>query len=71
LNALNTVFLPNKVVVLKPVDSDEAREVVSLIPYLAHHKAVNAEPTAYVCRNYACDRPTNDMETMLAQLGAL
>jgi len=30
-----------------------------------------AEPTAYVCRAYACDAPTRDVATLAAQLEAI
>ena len=31
----------------------------------------NGEPTAYVCRGYACDEPTADPERVAAQVATL
>ena len=30
-------------------------------------RLINGRPTAYVCRNYACQLPTNDADTMMAE----
>ncbi len=36
-------------------------------PVFAGRTTVNDQPTAYVCRNYACQLPTNDADTMMAE----
>jgi uncharacterized protein YyaL (SSP411 family) len=32
-------------------------------------KPLSGKPTAYVCRNYACQQPTSDLEEFRRQLG--
>jgi len=38
------------------------------IPLLAGREAVGGKPTAYVCRNYACDLPVTDRAGLARQL---
>jgi uncharacterized protein YyaL (SSP411 family) len=65
--ALNGVYIPNKVVVLKP--SDEKDTKITEIPsFTKEHKQIGGKATAYVCKNYACDLPTTDTEEMLRSL---
>ena len=65
--ALNGVFVPNKVVVLKP--SEEASpQIVEIASFIKEHKVIDGKATAYVCRNYACDLPTTDTDQMLQSL---
>jgi uncharacterized protein YyaL (SSP411 family) len=39
------------------------------LPLLADRKKIDDRPTAYLCRNYACEAPTNDPEELRRQLG--
>ncbi|HET7341618.1 MAG TPA: thioredoxin domain-containing protein [Methylomirabilota bacterium] len=41
------------------------------IPLLESRDAVGGRPTAYVCRNYACELPATDRATLARQLDAL
>ena len=36
-------------------------------PVFTGRTTINGQPTAYVCRNYACQLPTNDADTMMAE----
>src|SRR5256885_17176767 len=49
-------YLPNRVVA-GGVAGDAA---TSSLPLLAGRDAIGGRPTAYVCRNYACDLPVTD-----------
>jgi uncharacterized protein len=61
-------FLPNRVVA-GMVAGDTA--AAAGLPLLASREAVGGRPTAYVCRNYACDLPATDRATLARQLDAL
>ena len=71
---LDTVFgrfLPNKVVVGAEAGqspSDDAGTPYSRLPLLQERGMVNGRPTAYVCRNYACQLPVTEPEALAAQL---
>jgi uncharacterized protein YyaL (SSP411 family) len=41
---------------------------VKLVPYTKSQSAVNGKATAYVCRNFACELPTTDINKMLELL---
>ncbi len=56
-------FYPNKVVVAsRPGVHDD------LIPLLAGKKSLDGKPTAFVCRDFTCQRPTNSSEELKLQL---
>ena len=67
LNALRRIFLPNKVVLLKPTE-ERSPEIVNLAGYTRNFKKLKDRTTAYVCNNYLCRQPTTDIRTMLSQL---
>ena len=67
LNALWRPYLPGKVVVLKPLGVEQPA-IARLALYVANQSALDERATAYVCRNYACEAPTNDVRAMLALL---
>jgi uncharacterized protein len=61
-------FLPN-LVAAGMVDGH--REASSGVPLLEARTAVDGKPTAYVCRNYACELPVTDRAALAKQLDAL
>ncbi|MEE8469123.1 MAG: thioredoxin domain-containing protein, partial [Planctomycetota bacterium] len=67
LRALHSAWLPNKVVVLRP--AGDAQAVIALVPYLADQGMLDGRATAYVCENFACQAPTNELQKLLEQLG--
>jgi hypothetical protein len=68
LRALARAYVPNAVVVFKPVDEDEP-EIAELAEYTRGMTEVNGCATAYVCERFSCRAPTNDLAEMLAALG--
>jgi len=68
LNAVGRAFVPNAVVLFIPSDKGAA-EITELAPYATGFEAVDGKATAYVCSNYACERPTTDVGEMLKLLG--
>jgi uncharacterized protein len=68
VRALRSRFIPNKVVLLKPM-GEEASEITRLAPYTEAYTAEEGRTSAYVCSNYACQLPTTDSLEMLRLLG--
>jgi uncharacterized protein YyaL (SSP411 family) len=66
LRAVYSHYLPNKVVVGRVEDDEEAGR---LIPLLADRPTRGGEPTAYVCVNHACQYPTTGPEELKDHLG--
>ena len=65
LRAVQALYLPNKVLLLRP---DDASEIADLAPYTEDQVALEGKATAYVCRNFTCSLPTSDVEKMLSLL---
>ncbi len=63
LEALRREYVPNKVVLLRRPGEDAA--ISELAEFTQYQYALNDAATAYVCRNFECEFPTNDIDTML------
>ncbi|MFQ5510463.1 MAG: thioredoxin domain-containing protein [Candidatus Krumholzibacteriia bacterium] len=62
--ALNSLYVPNKVVLLKPA-GEGGSQISRIATFTESHAALEGKATAYVCRNYRCELPTTDVRTML------
>lgn len=58
---LQRQFLTNTVLLFRPSDREETREIESLAPFVKDHTALDDGATAYVCQNYACLAPVTDL----------
>lgn len=67
LKDINSRFIPNKIVILKPLENIKAT-IMDISNYLKDFKMLNNKPTIYVCSNYTCKVPTNDIKVMLELL---
>ena len=61
-------YAPNKVVALLDPASAEAARIAARVPLLAAKQMLEGKPTAYLCRNYACQQPTHDPDALRQQL---
>ncbi|MBZ0257416.1 thioredoxin domain-containing protein, partial [bacterium] len=59
-------FLPNKVVLYSTPQTQAALKALS--PMTADKEAVGDKPTAYVCRDFTCQLPVKDAESLVQQL---
>jgi uncharacterized protein YyaL (SSP411 family) len=66
LAALQSEFVPNKVVLFRP--AGETPEITRLAEFTKYHTNLNNRATAYVCLNYYCELPTNDIDEMMELL---
>lgn len=60
-NRLNEKFLPFSAVLFNKSEGDLKR----INQFAVNQKMIHGEPTAYVCRNYKCEQPVNDIETFI------
>ena len=68
--AFAACFLPGAVsLVVEP--GAHQREVAARLPWIASMEMLDGRPTAWLCRDGACDRPVNDPEAFQARLAAL
>ncbi|MCP4600395.1 MAG: thioredoxin domain-containing protein [Proteobacteria bacterium] len=63
LEALRRVYVPNKVVLLRPQGDEPA--ISSLAPFVADQSMKDGKATAYVCVDRSCSFPTTDPKTMI------
>ncbi len=67
LSALRKKFIPNKVVLFRPAEVEQP-EITRLAEFTRDLSSKGERATAYVCRNYACNLPTINIEKMLGLL---
>ncbi|NQT88250.1 thioredoxin domain-containing protein [bacterium] len=67
LRALRSKYVPSKVVLLR--QPGDAPPIAALAPFTKPMTLRDGKATAYVCRGYACERPTTDPAVMLKALG--
>jgi len=68
LAALRKPFLPEKVVLYRPLDQHAAADITAIAPFTLPMAAKNGRATAYVCREFACQLPTTSIDQMLENL---
>ena len=68
LKEINSRFIPNKVILFRP-EGEENPEIVRIAEYVKMQYQIGEKATVYVCENFACQTPTNDIKTMLKHLG--
>ncbi|MDE2026964.1 MAG: thioredoxin domain-containing protein [Candidatus Omnitrophica bacterium] len=61
LSEINRNFIPNKVICFHPADGQKAKAIETLVPFVKDQGMLNGKATAYVCQNYHCQFPTNDL----------
>jgi len=67
LESLRSVYIPNKIVLLR---HDQATALDELAPYSKEQVMRDQRATAYVCQNFTCKAPTTEPSTMLSHLKA-
>ncbi|MDD3473992.1 MAG: thioredoxin domain-containing protein, partial [Syntrophaceae bacterium] len=58
---LQQPFVPNKVIIFKPVGGQEETDLVNLAPFTREHTCLEGKPTAYICKNFRCELPSTDV----------
>src|SRR5699024_156183 len=56
---------PSNVSVLVEENADEFKDIA---PFADNYKKINDKTNIYVCENFSCKQPTNDMDTALSYL---
>jgi hypothetical protein len=67
--SLRSQFLPNKVVLFRPLEQ-ESPDVVRLAPFLKEQTAVGGRATAYVCLAQSCHSPITEVGELMKALEA-
>ncbi|TEB07542.1 hypothetical protein Psch_01097 [Pelotomaculum schinkii] len=64
LSAVHTQYNPRTVIVFHPEDG-AGKEIEELAPFVREQRLADDRATAYVCQNYACQSPVNDVEAFV------
>jgi uncharacterized protein YyaL (SSP411 family) len=67
LREVHNHFLPNKIILL--VDDESKQKLVHYLPFIENMTMINGKATAYICQNYVCQLPTNDVRKVAEMLG--
>ena len=67
LQTLHEFYIPNKVVIHSDAENEEnyVSKNLGIVKYM---KMIDGKATAYVCENYACKLPTNDLAIFVSLL---
>jgi uncharacterized protein YyaL (SSP411 family) len=67
IRAVQTAYLPDAILILNPTGA-KGEEAAQLMPIVQDKKALGGKATVYLCENYACQSPTNDLDELLEHL---
>ncbi|MEX1025206.1 MAG: thioredoxin domain-containing protein [Planctomycetota bacterium] len=68
LRTVRAPFLPSLVLLHRPLEPDAA--IAEIAPWTTDQIAIDGRPTAYVCREWACELPVDDAAALAAKLSA-
>ena len=67
---LNRTYLPGAIL-LQADGGSQQKQLGKKLPFLDGIKPVDGKATAYICRDFACQAPITDLETLKKALGAM
>ncbi|MCG3224342.1 MAG: hypothetical protein H7647_07745 [Candidatus Heimdallarchaeota archaeon] len=65
IDAINSEYIPNKIVILKETKD---KDIVKIVDILQNYNQINDQSTVYICKQFVCKQPTNDITKMLVLL---
>ena len=66
LSVINRQYLPDITVIVHPAEDKSL--IAELAPHIKTQTKINGKATAYVCKNFSCSQPTNNVQEMLKLL---
>ena len=57
---LNSIYLPNKVIILKEIKTKKL-SIEKLVPFIKDYSQIKNQVTIYICKNQQCQLPTTDI----------
>jgi len=60
---INSIYLPNKVVILKEPDIKNSL-IEELVPFIKDYNQIKNKATVYVCKNQICQLPITDIKKL-------
>ena len=67
VDEIHSRFLPNKILLF--ADGAEGQAYLNgFVPFFGNLTTVGGKQMVYICKNYTCELPTSDVETMIQTL---
>ena len=66
LKKIKKEYYPHLIIIVK--DINDKALVEDIAPWIDSYMAINSKPTYFVCTNFTCKQPTNDIKTALTFL---
>jgi uncharacterized protein YyaL (SSP411 family) len=63
IQRINSIYLPNKVVILKEPDIKDSL-IEELVPFIKNYNQIENKATVYICKNQKCQSPVTDIEEL-------
>jgi uncharacterized protein YyaL (SSP411 family) len=63
LSLIHSKFIPNSIVLFHEGNGAHL-PIYEIVPFIKDQIAINGRATAYVCQNYACKKPVNDVDAL-------
>src|SRR5699024_5666600 len=64
MEELHEHFLPDTAIIV----GEKAEDFEKVIPFAAEYKQLEKKTTIYICENFACQKPTTDIEEVIKEL---
>ncbi len=58
IREFRTIFLPNKIIIFKSPDDNE---ILDIAPFITNQNPIDNKTTLFLCQNYNCNLPLNEM----------
>ncbi|MGD9202812.1 MAG: thioredoxin domain-containing protein [Chitinispirillia bacterium] len=65
LEKINCFFIPGCIIILSE-PGEAGIKIKKLLPYIKSQKQINEKATFYLCRNYTCSLPTNNVNEIIS-----
>ncbi len=63
LKLVHSKFLPNSVILFNKQDNVDS-DIYRTIPFIKNQAAIDGKATSYVCENYVCSQPVNNIDDL-------
>ncbi|MDX9702703.1 MAG: thioredoxin domain-containing protein [Candidatus Auribacterota bacterium] len=71
LRTIGKYFIPNKMIIHKPVDAKMSEQLEKIVQYIGLYKSNDGNTTFYVCKDKQCAAPTDKIDDVMELLGIL
>ena len=66
LKRIKKEYYPNFIIIVKDINDKDLVE--NIAPWIDSYMVINNKPSYFVCTNFTCKQPTNDIKTALKLL---